>query len=228
MGGFRLKEHGNPIPYLINGKHINYLVRKGYIDLPTITTLEINDRSESDSLAKFLAIMQVGWHAVQVIARAIQKLETTLLEITTISFVVCTMGSFIAWYRKPYDVQTYTLLEMKHGYTVDDIDLTFKDPKDPGKHRNLYEEYQSTHPSNKCKILDERGQLVAPHTKLDIIDDGEPTFTGAFTDKYRKYWGGKGRNPNRIRNDRLPMMEHQVTFVVVSPTAVVDSSSRPC
>ncbi|KAJ9646205.1 hypothetical protein H2204_000868 [Knufia peltigerae] len=213
MGGFRLKEQGNPVPYLINAKHINYLVRKGYIDLPTITTLEINDHSKSDSLAKFLAIMQVGWLAVQVIARAIQKLETTLLEITTLSFVVCTMGSFIAWYRKPYDVQTYVLLSMKHGYTVNDIDLTFTDQKD-AKHRNLLEEYQSEHPSNECKILNERGQLVAPYTKLDIIDDGEPTFTGTFTDKYRKYWGGQVGNPNRIRNDRLPIMEHRVTFII--------------
>ncbi|KIW18539.1 hypothetical protein PV08_02827 [Exophiala spinifera] len=214
MGGFRLKEQGNPIPYLVNAKHINYLVRKGYIDLPTISTLEINDRSKSDSLAKFLAIMQVGWLAIEVIARAIQKLETTVLEVTTLSFVVCTMGSFIAWYRKPYDVQTYTLLEMKDGYTVNDIDLTFTDQKEGGRQRNLLEEYQSTHPSNQSKILDETGQLVAPYTKLDIIDDGEPTFTGAFTDKYRRYWGSKGGNPNRIRNDRLPIMEHRVTFVV--------------
>ena len=93
-------------------KQINHLVRKRYIDIPKITTLEINDRSKSDSLAKFLAIMQVGWLAVHVVARTIQHLETTTLEVTTLSFVVCTLGSFIAWYRKPYDVQIFIILEI--------------------------------------------------------------------------------------------------------------------
>jgi hypothetical protein len=208
MGGFRLKEQGNPKPYIVNAKHINHLVRKGYIDLPTITTLEINDRSKSDSLAKFLAIMQCGWLAVQVVARAIQKLETTSLEITTLSFVLCTMGSFIAWYRKPYDVQTFTLLEMKNHYSVSDIDLTFLDK---GRHRDLLEEYQATHPN--AHVVDASGQLLPPYTKLDIIDDGEPTFTTNFTDRYRHLWGSKLRDPNRIRNDRLPMLEVRITLV---------------
>ncbi|KAK5194340.1 hypothetical protein LTR99_002841 [Exophiala xenobiotica] len=208
MGGFRLKEQGNPKPYIVNAKHINHLVRKGYIDLPTITTLEINDRSKSDSLAKFLAIMQCGWLAVQVVARAIQKLETTSLEITTLSFVLCTMGSFIAWYRKPYDVQTFTLLEMKNHYSVSDIDLTFLDK---GRNRDLLEEYQATHPN--AHVVDASGQLLPPYTKLDIIDDGEPTFTTNFTDRYRHLWGSKPRDPNRIRNDRLPMLEVRITLV---------------
>jgi len=208
MGGFRLKEQGNPKPYIINAKHINHLVRKGYIDLPMITTLEINDRSKSDSLAKFLAIMQVGWLAVQVVARAIQKLETTTLEITTLSFVVCTMGSFIAWYRKPYDVQTFTVLELKNHHTVSDIDLTFLDK---GQHRNLLEEYQATHPN--AHVVDASGRLLPPYTRLDIIDDGEPTFTTNFTDRYGPLWGRKPRDPNRIRNDRLPLLEKGVTLV---------------
>jgi hypothetical protein len=53
MGGFRLRDRTGRI-FLIGGPHINYLVRKQYIGLPNVSTLEINDRSKSDSLAKFL------------------------------------------------------------------------------------------------------------------------------------------------------------------------------
>ncbi|KAK5455078.1 hypothetical protein LTS15_005798 [Exophiala xenobiotica] len=208
MGGFRLKEQGNPKPYIVNAKHINYLVLKGYIDLPTITTLEINDRSKSDSLAKFLAVVQCGWLAVQVVARPIQKLETTSLEITTLSFVLCTMGSFTAWYRKPYDVQTSTVLEMKNHLTVSDIDLTFLDK---GQHRDLLKEYQATHPN--AHVVDASGRLLPPYTKLDIIDDGEPTLNRNFNARHRHLWGGKPRDPNRIRNDRLPLLEVHITLM---------------
>ncbi|KIW99630.1 uncharacterized protein Z518_11043 [Rhinocladiella mackenziei CBS 650.93] len=212
MGGFRLRDSTGAV-FIITAKHVNHLVRKRYIELPRITTIEINDRSKSDSLAKFLAIMQVGWLAVQVIARAIQKLETTTLEITTLSFVVCTLGSFIAWYRKPYDVQTFVVLDMP-DQSIEDIDLTYTEKG--GKHRNLLEEYMAAHP--KAHVVDVNGHLLAPYTKLTIIDDMLPTYTSAFTDRYRHLWGSKPYNSHRIRNDRLPIMEKEVTAVVAVTT----------
>ena len=189
------------------------MVRKRYIPLPTLTTLEINDRSKSDSLAKFLAIGQVGWLAVQVIARAIQKLETTSLEITTLSFVVCTLGTFVAWYRKPYDIQTFIVLNMKRS--IDEIDLSYTDTE--GHYHDLVEEYGQEHP--QADFIDANGNLKSTFTKLTIIDDGEPTFTQSFTDPYGHWWGRKGpKDPNRIRNDRLPIMEKQVTVVIAFTT----------
>jgi len=212
MGGFRLRDREGRL-YIITGKHINFLVRHRYIGLPKITLLQINDRSKSDSLAKFLAVGQVGWLAVQVVARAIQKLETTSLEITTLSFVVCTLGSFIAWYRKPYDVQTFVEIEMP-DYAIADIQLQFVD-KD-GRQRDLVQEYAAAHPLKV--VRNDHGQLVAPYTPLTIIDDGLPTYTDSFTDQVRHLWGSKPYDPNRIRNDRLPILEKQVTAVVALVT----------
>ncbi|KIW91061.1 uncharacterized protein Z519_07955 [Cladophialophora bantiana CBS 173.52] len=212
MGGFRLRDSTGQV-YIVTAKHINHLVRKRYIDLPRITPLEINDRSKSDSLAKFLAIMQVGWLAIQVVARTIQKLETTTLEITTLSFVVCTFGTFIAWYRKPYDVQTFVVLEMP-AYAIEDIDLRFVERS--GKQRDLLEEYVAGHQTSK--VVDNNGRLLAPYNKLTIIDDGLPTFTASFTDLYGHFWGRKPYDANRIRNDRLPVMEKPVTIVCAITT----------
>ncbi|OAP54523.1 hypothetical protein AYL99_10971 [Fonsecaea erecta] len=212
MGGFRLRDSTGQV-YIVTAKHINHLVRKRYIDLPKITPLEINDRSKSDSLAKFLAIMQVSSLAVQVIARTIQNLETTALEITTLSFVVCTLGTFIAWYRKPYDVQTFVVLEMP-GYAVEDIELEFVERG--GKQRDLLKEYITVHQTSN--VVDNDGKLLAPYNKLTIIDDGLPTFTASFTDVYGHFWGRKPYDANRIRNDRLPVMEKPVTIVCAITT----------
>ncbi|KIX95146.1 uncharacterized protein Z520_09062 [Fonsecaea multimorphosa CBS 102226] len=205
MGGFRLRDSTGQV-YIITAKHINHLVRKRYIDLPKITPLEINDRSKSDSLAKFLAIMQV-------IARTIQNLETTTLEITTLSFVVCTLGTLIAWYRKPYDVQTFIVLEMA-GHAIEDIELKFVERS--GKQRDLLEEYVAGHQTSN--VVDNDGKLLAPYNKLTIIDDGLPTFTSSFTDIYGHFWGRKPYDANRVRNDRLPVMEKPVTIVCAIAT----------
>jgi predicted membrane channel-forming protein YqfA (hemolysin III family) len=207
MGGFRLRDSSGDV-YVVNAKHINHLVRKKNINLPPITTLEINDRSKSDSLAKFLAIMQVGWLAVQVITRTIQHLETTTLEITTLSFVVCTLGTFIAWYRKPYDVQTFVIIDMPR-YAIDDIDLKYTERG--GKERDLLSEYVAGHQTSQ--VVDHDGRLLAPYNKLTIIDDGQPTFTGSFTDIHGHFWGRTPYDADRIRNDRLPVMEKAVTLV---------------
>ncbi|ETI21788.1 hypothetical protein G647_05857 [Cladophialophora carrionii CBS 160.54] len=213
MGGFRLRDRTGAV-HIITAKHINYLVQGKYIDLPKITPLEINDRSKSDSLAKFLAIMQVGWLAVQVVARTIQKLETTTLEITTLSFVVCTLGTFIAWYRKPYDVQTFVILEMP-DHAIEDIDLKLTRRSD-GTERDLLKEYVAGHQTSK--VVDDNGNLLAPYNRLTIIDDGLPTFTASFTDVYGHVWGRRPYDANRIRNDRLPVMEKPVTLVCAITT----------
>jgi hypothetical protein len=157
--------------------------------------------------------MQVGWLAIQVIARAIQHLEVTLLEVTTLSFVICAIGTFAAWYRKPYDVQTYILLETE--IAVEDVDLRFTD-KD-GNQRDLLQNYRAAHHSSN--VVDDQGKHVPPYSKLAMIDDGLPTYTSAFTDLYGDYWGRKPYDPDRIRNDRLPVMEKHVTVICALTTA---------
>jgi hypothetical protein len=157
--------------------------------------------------------MQVGWLAIQVIARAIQHLEVTLLEVTTLSFVICAIGTFAAWYRKPYDVQTYILLETE--IAVEDVDLRFTD-KD-GNQRDLLQDYRAAHPSSN--VVDDQGEHIPPYSKLAMIDDGLTTYTSAFTDLYGDYWGRKPYDPDRIRNDRLPVMEKHVTVICALTTA---------
>jgi hypothetical protein len=202
MGGWRLQDSTGKF-YIINGKHINHLVRQRYILLPDVTTLQINDQSKSDSLAKFLAVLQITWLAIQVIARVAQGLESTSLEVTTLSFVVCTLGTFAAWYRKPYDVQTFRILHMR-DHSVEDIDLKYIIEED--MEHDLLQEYLGKHKTKRHEIVDENNDLLSPYTKLTIIDDGSPTFTDSFTDLYGHIWGRKPYDPKRIRNDRLPIM----------------------
>jgi len=84
---------------------INYLVNNGYIDFPDITEKEIRDKSKGDALSKFLVILQTGWFILQCIARAVEHLPVTELELVTVAFATLNFATYIFWWNKPLNVQ---------------------------------------------------------------------------------------------------------------------------
>ncbi|KAK7030815.1 hypothetical protein VNI00_013923 [Paramarasmius palmivorus] len=69
---------------------LEYHLTKGYIPL---TEAEIKDRGHADFIAKSLAVTQTTWFALQVVARIIQGLAITELEIVTLGFVILNFGT---------------------------------------------------------------------------------------------------------------------------------------
>jgi hypothetical protein len=65
----------------------------------------IRDKSKADFLAKGLVLCQVSFLIVQLIARKLQDLPVTLLEIHTSVHVICALAMYCAWLGKPLDVQ---------------------------------------------------------------------------------------------------------------------------
>ncbi|OCL00552.1 uncharacterized protein K441DRAFT_683854 [Cenococcum geophilum 1.58] len=92
MGGFVLVSPDLP-NFPINCKHLCYLATHGYISLPDIEVEDVWDKSKAAGFAKVITCLQVLWLAIQVIGRAVQHLDITTLEITTLSFVICTWCS---------------------------------------------------------------------------------------------------------------------------------------
>ncbi|EHK45897.1 hypothetical protein TRIATDRAFT_39935 [Trichoderma atroviride IMI 206040] len=86
MGGFELQPlDGAPFP--INSKHILWLMSRGYIEFPTISDEELLDKSKKDTVAKLITCFQVGYLIVQCIARGVQKLPVTTIELSTVAIV---------------------------------------------------------------------------------------------------------------------------------------------
>ncbi|KAG0695649.1 hypothetical protein DFH29DRAFT_813969 [Suillus ampliporus] len=103
MGGFILyvndKPRGTLTPY-----ELMKFVREGSIDMPIITKAEIEDRSKGDGLSKGIAILQLVWFVIQLVARYVQHLPITLLEIDTLAVAVLTCIAYGLWWKKPKDV----------------------------------------------------------------------------------------------------------------------------
>ena len=105
MGGFMLYPRDSR-PFPVNNRHIQWLVMNKFLEFPQVSTRDIWDRSKADHLIKSLVCIQICWLLITVVARAIQKMAITTLELATVAIVFCTIATFFCWLHKPADVRT--------------------------------------------------------------------------------------------------------------------------
>ena len=126
MGGFHLfersfKETGNDdrcISYE-DDKPLHPL-REGDLSLHSESftmpiEAEIEDRGKSDWLAKSLVLLQTSWFVMQCIARAVEHLRVTHLEIVTLAYAAMNFVTYIFWWNKPLNVNRPVRVFRKPG-----------------------------------------------------------------------------------------------------------------
>lgn len=112
MGGFVLEDGFFP-PFPVTTAQICYLARNQYIDLPSITKEDIQDKGKADTAFKAVAVFQTGWVVLQIIGRVAERLPMSLLELETCAIVGCSLFTFYFWFHKPMDVGQPTKLKTK-------------------------------------------------------------------------------------------------------------------
>jgi hypothetical protein len=104
MGGFMEYDGNQPIHVLLpNELELYSLTGNG--DFPRISKAEINDRSKGDAISKGVVILQTGWFVTQCIARGVQGLPITELELATVAFAALNFVIYLLWWDKPQNVQ---------------------------------------------------------------------------------------------------------------------------
>lgn len=111
MGGVWLQPR-NSKAFPINAVQLQYLIKANILPCPVITKREIWDRSKADKFAKLFACLQIFWLAMQAIARAIQSLAVTPLEIAVLGFAIPSLATFAFWYSKPVDVEVPSYIKI--------------------------------------------------------------------------------------------------------------------
>ncbi|KAG1886663.1 hypothetical protein F4604DRAFT_1646382 [Suillus subluteus] len=104
MGGFMLYVDEKPY-HTLQPDEVLMLIRDRCIDAPTLTAMQIHDRSKGNAISKGLVILQVAWFIMQLITRAIYHLETTQLEVGTLAFAVLNFLTYAVWWNKPLNVR---------------------------------------------------------------------------------------------------------------------------
>ncbi|KAJ4292342.1 Squalene epoxidase [Kalmusia sp. IMI 367209] len=110
-GGFMLETRNFP-PFPVNATSLFYLVSHGRLRIPDISEKNIWDRSKADLFAKYVAFIQTGWLLCTTIARAIQKLPITPIELFTVAFIVPTLATMLFWAKKPQNVESAVTLSV--------------------------------------------------------------------------------------------------------------------
>jgi hypothetical protein len=80
------------------------LVNRGL--LPDIQLESVEDKSKTDGVGKVFVCVQAAWFSAQVIARLVQRLPVTLLELHVLAHVVCAFVMYFVWFKKPYDAHS--------------------------------------------------------------------------------------------------------------------------
>ncbi|KAM0148023.1 hypothetical protein ACHAQE_007148 [Botrytis cinerea] len=124
MGGFVIQT-GDGVTWPLDANEILYLIDKEWIKEPVFSAQfvldknEIDDKNKQGILLRVSAIVQVLWFLVNCIARKLQHLAITTLELTTIGFIVTTIGVFIFWFDKPADIETRRIIKV--DFTISEI-----------------------------------------------------------------------------------------------------------
>ncbi|KAG2357365.1 hypothetical protein BDR07DRAFT_1612541 [Suillus spraguei] len=104
MGGFMLYVNDEPRATLTPNE-LKRFVREGSVEMPVIVEADIEDRSKGDALSKGIAVLQLAWFVLQLVARYVQNLPMTLLELDTLSVAALTSIAYGCWWKKPKDVR---------------------------------------------------------------------------------------------------------------------------
>ena len=90
---------------VLSPERFSELLTTGKIKFPTVTAEEIKDRSKADEFSKTIAIGQTSWFVAQCLARRLQHLDLTLIELLTLSLAVINGVMCFLWWHKPLDVR---------------------------------------------------------------------------------------------------------------------------
>ncbi len=77
--------------WALSSMQMLYAIRKGIIPLPDTSAEDLNDRSKGDALVKGLAVLHITWLVIQILARGVEGMAITQLEIMILGFSACAL-----------------------------------------------------------------------------------------------------------------------------------------
>ena len=132
MGGFMLQT-SDDVKFFLDTKHIHWLLEHNIISKAEfekrflLDPKTIDNRNKSDIFVRVIAVIQAMWFCVNIIARGIQQLAVTTLEITTVRIIVDSVLVCNSWKDKPANVASTEVVVI--GLTLSKLLLLEEDEK---------------------------------------------------------------------------------------------------
>ncbi|KAF8641281.1 hypothetical protein AX16_010060 [Volvariella volvacea WC 439] len=102
------------------------------IKIPCIPEKEIMDHGKGDLLAKAVVVVQTTWFVAQCIARCVEGLVLTEIELVTLAFATLNVITYALWWHKPLNIG-YPIYFDEDGIRIDGPLATVKPKEDGGQ-----------------------------------------------------------------------------------------------
>lgn len=102
MGGYQFYDETGQPGRPLSPEDVIELVKRGHLVAPTSD--ELANQSKGDALSKGVAIVQTLWFVMQCIARRIEHLPVTSLEVMALAYTVITVAMYAVWWDKPLNI----------------------------------------------------------------------------------------------------------------------------
>ena len=117
MGGFLLCKDGQPVQ-ILTVQHFRRLINQGAIDFPSVTIVDLQERSKFHPISAFLLFLQVSWFIIQCLTRLVDGLLITPLEVITLIIVVINTITLIFFWQKPLEARFSILIDSRSNVEV--------------------------------------------------------------------------------------------------------------
>ncbi|KAL8927025.1 MAG: hypothetical protein Q9208_002570 [Pyrenodesmia sp. 3 TL-2023] len=111
LGGFRLRSKDG-MSFPLDGQQLHYLVSRGHIKEPEFDSRLIQDKNKVEPLLRAITLCQILYFMVSVAGRWAQSLFVTTAELTTVSYIICSIPTSLAWWYKPADCRLPEIVDM--------------------------------------------------------------------------------------------------------------------
>jgi len=200
MGGFVLHPP-DFVEFVLDAKQVHYLVEKGYIPYSAIAIdpAVIKDKNKTDGIGRFLTVIQILWFTLNCLGRVTQHLAITTFELTTLGFIICTLGTCFFWAHKPMDV-TIPIVLIPNAKMADILKAAGDKAREPYK-----------------------------FTPLDFVSGNKSSWNLYWTFWMRVVrnlgieFGSKRRPITHIQDDNFPMLSRGSSIVPVFATCLFAS-----
>lgn len=141
--------------------------------LPNVSEVDIEEKSNSDALAEFLAVLQTLWQIGELFKRWAQHEPSSQIEVVTVAYCVCTFFIYVMFWNKPQQIDRPFLISPIRWPTKEEM-IQISDIG-PGYELGLFTGFQYHIPEN------------AIHGDLETSDSG---LAGGYFGWFGGIFGG--------------------------------------
>lgn len=114
MGGFRL-EFRDLISIPVNSRAIAWLILKRLVKHCLYKPLMIEEKNRVDILLRLITLLQIFCLLITVIAKCVQGLFITTIELANVTFIACSILAAFFWWHKTCDVSSPAPIKFNIG-----------------------------------------------------------------------------------------------------------------